>query len=124
MGPVGLAGGAVLGAAGWPALRHRQPVTRPERPAGPALERLPAPPLPDASALHGLSTPKLCWTWRASYVCLIRSPWPSYMDNLTDLRRACLDELERRDPVAFAHWLPTARAAGDPARYFCQQSQR
>lgn len=146
-GAVGFAAGVAVGAAGWPVLRRRRPADGPEpaptaarrepprpapgrpralpaAPGGPARESVPVVHLPEASALGHLSTPQLCWTWRASYVCLRRSPWPSYVDSLAGLRQACLDELERRDPVAFGRWFPTARAASDPARYFCKESQR
>ena len=52
-----------------------------------------------------------------------RSTWPGERDALAQLRRACLDELERRDPCAFARWLATARAAGDPGRFFGRQQR-
>lgn len=131
LGPAGLAIGMLVATAGWPVLRPaRTAAPRDRSPAepqpapGPALEIVPAAPFPDRSALRNLGTPELCWAWRASYVCLSRYPWPSQVTWLADLRRECLDELERRDPVAFGRWLATARAAGDPARYFCRQSQR
>jgi hypothetical protein len=131
---VGLASfacGVLVGAAGWPLRRHRSSAAGPSRertgPAhspGPPLEVVPADPLPPAAGLRALSTPELCRTWRVSYVCLGRFPCPSYLESLAELRRGCLDELERRDPVAFGRWFPTARAASDPARYFCRESQR
>ena len=38
---------------------------------------------------------------------------------MADVRRAYLDELERRCPAAFAAWLESgARAAGDPGKFF------
>lgn len=127
----GLACGVLIATAGWPLLRpgrsparRERPPAEPEPPPGPPIETVPVVPFPDSSALRRLSTAELCWTWRASYVCLRRYPWPSYLECLADLRRDCLAELERRDPSAFARWFATARAAGDPARYFCREPQR
>jgi hypothetical protein len=57
--------------------------------------------------------------WRTTYVRLHGSPTPSETDAVIRLRRECLDELEQRDSGAFGRWLPTARAASDPARFFC-----
>ena len=101
----------------------RLPGSRVSRsPAGPpGVETIPPDALPPATALPGLSTAELCRVWQLSYVRVQRSTWPGERDHLAQLRRACLDELERRDPRAFARWLATARAAGDPARYFGRQ---
>lgn len=142
VGPPGFLAGTLVAAAGWP-LRHRgapavtppvlpwaadpAPPPPPARPApspGPALEAVPVDPFPDSATVHRLGTAELCWTWRASYVSLRRYPSPGHLARLADLRRACLDELQRRDPVAFGRWFATARAAGDPARYFGEQWQR
>jgi hypothetical protein len=92
-------------------------------PGAPPLESLPVVPLVPPSALPALSTADVCWIWRLSYSRVRRPGCLGYeVDDLAELRRACLDELERRDPEAFHRWLPTARAAGDPARAFCRQS--
>lgn len=130
LGAAGLACGILVATAGWP-LRPRRTTARPEPPAaapqpppGPPIETVAVAPFPESSAVRRLSTPELCWTWRASYVCLRRYPWPSYLECLADVRRECLDELERRDPVAFGRWFATARAASDPARYFCARSKQ
>jgi hypothetical protein len=100
--------------------------SRRDGPTGvPALESVAETPLPAPSALPASSTADVCWAWRVSYLRVARAGCPGYeVAALTELRRACLEELERRDPVAFARWLPTARAAGDPTRAFCRQSQR
>ena len=133
VGPVAVLCGALVAAAGWP-LRRRAPrgvppdprpsAAPPARPPGPAPETVPVVPFPSPATLRRLGTAELCWTWRASYVCLRRYPRPSHLAYLAELRRECLDELERRDPVAFGRWFATARAAGDPARYFREQWQR
>jgi hypothetical protein len=90
-------------------------------PLPPAPEMLPPDPLPALAALPGLATAQLCTVWRVSYARLQRCTWPGERDHLAQLRRACLDELERRDPRAFARWVGTARAAGDPGRFFLGQ---
>jgi hypothetical protein len=98
---------------------------RADPPAGPALERVAEDRLPPLASLPGLSTADVCWAWRLSYPRIRRPGCPGYqLDDLARLRCACLEELERRDPVAFHRWLPTARAAGDPARVFCRQAQQ
>lgn len=82
--------------------------------------RRPLPPLPPLSALPELSTEQLCWAWRRSYVHLGSCASADGLARLAKLRRGYLDELQRRDPAAFDRWLPTARAASDPARFFCR----
>ena len=133
LGAAGLGVCALVAATGGLVLharRQRQTATtrgpRRDEPSGvPALESLAERPLPLPAALATLSTAEVCWAWRVSYPRVCRPGCPGYeVDFLTALRRACLDELERRNPVAFGQWLPTARAAGDPARAFCPQSQR
>jgi hypothetical protein len=120
---IGVAGAGItliVAAAGWPLLRTpaRPPGPMPAggapAPAGPTAQPLPA--LPN---LASCSTPTLCWLWRTTYVRLHGSPTPSETVAVIRLRRECLDELEQRDSSAFGRWLPTARAASDPARFFC-----
>lgn len=72
-----------------------------------------------ATSAPSLSTEQLCWAWRRSFVLLGRCATGDELARLADLRRDFLDELQRRDPAVFARWLPTARAAGNPARYSC-----
>lgn len=131
VGAVGVVLGALVAAAGWPLRRRATPAVPPAPPPappapppGPALETIPVVPFPAPAKLRRLGTAELCWTWRATYVYLRRYRLPNHLEYLADLRRACLDELERRDPVAFGRWIATARAAGDPARYFGEQWQR
>lgn len=98
--------------------------TPPDPRAGaPAIESIPADPLPAPRALAELPTAQLCWVWRLTYARLCRPQGPSYVFHLVQVRAVCLDELQRRDPVAFSRWFPTARAASDPARFFCRQPQ-
>ncbi len=42
---------------------------------------------------------------------------------MADVRRAYIDELERRHPDSFAVWLASnPRAAGNPARFFTHRA--
>lgn len=133
IGAAGVGLGALLAVAGWVVLRtpheaaaadgsRGQPGTDVAAPPGPAREQLPRDPLPSPAALPALDTPELCRTWRLTYVRLARSISPAETEYLTELRCGCLAELEQRDPVAFGQWFPSARAAGDPARFFCRAS--
>jgi hypothetical protein len=99
---------------------------RPPPPSGaPPRESLAEGPLPLPHTLGELSTADVCWAWRVSYLRVRRPGCPGYeVAFLTELRSACLDELERRDPAAFSRWLPAARAAADPARAFCPESRQ
>lgn len=134
---IGLAA-AVVALRALPLLRKRRPEGAPATGTDPGLagpdvppaelppaELLPCDPLPQPSAVPGLSTAQVCWAWRLSYVGMHRPDCPGYqLEHLAALRSACLDALEQRDPVAFRRWLPTARAAGDPARFFCPEQHR
>jgi hypothetical protein len=121
----------VLVAAGgvplWPLAGHRVGArlarlgTSGPPPGPPVLEAIPSDVLPAAAALPGLSTAELCRVWQFSYLRVQRCTWPGEREHLSQLRRACLDEVERRDPRAFARWIAEARAAGGPARYFGRQ---
>lgn len=135
VGPVGLAIDTAVAATGWPVLRRSrhgagvsggrgQETTEAHGSGGPALEQLPRDPLPSLSLLSTLGTPELCRTWQLTYPRLRRATSPAETEHLTELRRRCLAELEQRDPVAFGRWLPTARAASDPARFFCRPVPR
>lgn len=87
-------------------------------PRGPEREHVPADPLPPLASLASLGTEELCRTWRLTYPRLSRAHSPAEVEYLTELRHRCLLQMEQQDPIAFARWLPTARAASDPARYF------
>lgn len=74
------------------------------------------PELKSEDQLSQLSAAELCLAWRRSFTELRRvDHWAATID----VRRAYLDELERRYPEQFAAWLASGpRAASDPARYF------
>ena len=74
------------------------------------------PELNSEDQLSQLSAAELCLAWRRSFTELRRlDHWSATID----VRRAYLDELERRDPEKFAAWLASGpRAASDPGRYF------
>jgi hypothetical protein len=46
------------------------------------------------------------------------------LERMTQLRRHCLDELERRNRDAFDRWLADRHAAEDPTRFFHDPSRR
>lgn len=87
-------------------------------------EQLPRDPLPSLPSLPALGTPELCRTWQLTYPRLQRATSPAEIEHLTELRRGCLAQLERRAPAAFGRWVTTARAASDPAPYFCRPVRR
>jgi hypothetical protein len=84
-------------------------------PAEPSVRPQPtAPPMPDCASLDN---DELCRTWRHSFVVLDKAE-PGERLPIVQLRQACLDELQRRDPSGFARWIGAgARAASDPGRY-------
>jgi len=134
LGPVALAIIVAEAGTGWLVLRRPpedvdvssgcpEPAEASE-PVGPPSEQLPRDPLPPLPSLPDLGTSELCRTWQMTYPRLQRATSPAEIDHLTELRRRCLAQLERRDPVAFGRWLPTARAASDPAAYFCRPVRR
>lgn len=85
---------------------------QPQRPAQPILE--PAP------NFQRLDDSELCWRWRTSFAALQHTVSSADRLHLIVTRAALLDELARRDPQGFSRWLNEgARAASDPARYFC-----
>jgi hypothetical protein len=134
---IGVAGfglAVLAGVAAWPAFRslRRRPGPVPTAPsqdvrpamisAAPARESMTVPPLPVLPALASLPTATLCWVWRMTYLRLHGSSSPSETEAVIRLRRECLDQLEQRDACAFGRWFPTARAASDPARFFCPEA--
>jgi hypothetical protein len=129
LGPLGWLLIALVAASGWWVLRSPTGIPAPRRPPsdseqptasrGLAIESLPAPPWPPLASIATMSTPQLCWAWRVSYVRIQRSTYPGELEDVAQLRCACLEELHRRDPAGFARWFPTARAASDPTRFFC-----
>ena len=74
--------------------------------------------------LRDLSDEELCLAWRRSFKQLQSSTGRELRLGVADVRRAYLDELERRQPEAFAAWLASGpRAAGDPARFFTHRAE-
>ncbi|MFF0269776.1 hypothetical protein [Kribbella sp. NPDC004536] len=70
-----------------------------------------------------LSDEELCLAWRRSFTQLQRIAGADRRQAMVDVRRAYLDELERRHPDSFATWLASSpRAAGDPARFFIHRA--
>lgn len=84
--------------------------------AKPVLLDVALPELKSEDQLSQLSAAELCLAWRRSFTELRRlDHWSATID----VRRAYLDELERRYPEKFAAWLASGpRAASDPGRYF------
>jgi len=74
------------------------------------------PELDPGAQLSKLSAAELCLAWRRSFTELGRA---DHWSATIDVRRAYLDELERRYPDDFAAWLASGpRAASDPGRFF------
>ncbi|MFC9690541.1 hypothetical protein ACFTSF_18475 [Kribbella sp. NPDC056951] len=72
--------------------------------------------LEPADQLSEMSATELCLAWRRSFTELQR---PDHWSATIDVRRAYLDELERRYPEEFAAWMASGpRAASDPGRFF------
>jgi hypothetical protein len=70
-----------------------------------------------------LSDEELCLAWRRSFPQLQRALGSDRRQAMVDVRRAYLDELERRYPDSFATWLASnPRAAGNPARFFTHRA--
>jgi hypothetical protein len=125
-GPVGWLMLLLTGATGWLVLGHPgvafDGTGAPAPPTeAPLTEQVSTEPLPVPATAPSLTTAELCWAWRVSYVRLGRASCDTELDHVAELRASYLDELWRRDPAAFHRWLPSARAAGDPARFFCRR---
>ncbi|MFI6831601.1 hypothetical protein ACIBG5_31175 [Kribbella sp. NPDC050241] len=74
--------------------------------------------------VRDLTDEELCLAWRRSFKQLQSSTGRELRLGVADVRRAYLDELERRQPEAFAAWLASGpRAAGDPARFFTHRAE-
>ncbi|GAA1561181.1 hypothetical protein GCM10009804_17530 [Kribbella hippodromi] len=70
-----------------------------------------------------LTDDELCLAWRRSFTQLQRAVSADRRQAMVDVRRAYLDELERRHPDSFATWLASnPRAAGNPARFFTHRA--
>jgi hypothetical protein len=103
--------------------------TRPTRgstsPASPASE---APgsvdlPLREQIEVSTMSDQQLFFLWRHTFWELRDKPDLANRVAVIALRQACLEELERRDPVALSAWLDSGgRASGGPERFWHKQS--
>lgn len=110
----------------------RRPSLRPVRrtakklPKAPVLQQdLPMPKYLTAvvRSVCELTDEELCLAWRRSFTQLQRTAGADRRQAMVDVRRAYLDELERRHPDSFATWLASnPRAAGDPARFFVHRA--
>jgi len=93
-----------------------------ERPSGPVSVSIPpidTDRLPELRVeSSALSDDALCLAWRASFSALQRAETPAQRLSVIEVRRAYLDEIERRNAHGMAAWLASGpRAAGDPSRY-------
>jgi hypothetical protein len=99
----------------------RQPAEPMRQPQDVPLPSIPTPRYLSAVArsLCELSDEEICLAWRRSFTRLQNPSTAEHRSAMADVRRAYLDELERRSPDAFAAWIQSgARAAGDPAKFF------
>lgn len=122
---------ALLAAGSPPALEHHQnarqqpPQQKQQKQQKSLSPPQPAAPCPDAAtegtgqvAPQEMTLHELCRAWRSSYPRLQQTSSIEGRAQLVDARQQYLDEMERRDPVAFGLWLQAgARAASDPSKY-------
>ena len=86
--------------------------------AGPVDPGAPDPSPSDAVAT--MSVQELCGLWRHTFWQLRDEITPDRRASLVTLRQQCLEELERRNPTAFAAWLDSGgRASSAPERFMC-----
>jgi len=84
----------------------------------PIAELAPSPTVVLPPAVDALSDRELCRVWRTSFDALQSATTAQAHENIVALRRACMDEFERRAPAALNAWLDSgARAAGGPDKY-------
>ncbi len=77
--------------------------------------------MPDLTAS---TTAQLCSVWAVTYRALQRTEDAGTRQALVQLRADCLDELERRHPDDFLHWLADARPDRDPTPFFPPTASR
>jgi hypothetical protein len=71
-----------------------------------------------------LSTAELCRHWQDSFEALGHTTTAAARLRIVEARQQCLDELERRDPIALKAWLgDNASAAGDPSRFLTRNGE-
>lgn len=120
--------------SGVPAREVRRPIKLPKA-SGRQLKAVPAEARPAADwpmpkyltavvrSVVELSDDELCLAWRRSFNQLQRAAVADRRQAMVDVRRAYLDELERRHPDSFATWIASSpRAAGNPARFFTHRA--
>jgi hypothetical protein len=73
---------------------------------------------------RALSTAELCRHWQDSFEALGHATTAAARLRIVEARQHCLDELERRDPIALKAWLgDNASAAGDPGRFLTSNGE-
>jgi hypothetical protein len=77
-----------------------------ERGRGEPSAAVTATPPPDGQVPLSLSTPQLCELWSLTFDRLYKAGRADTL-RIVALRQGYLDELDRRNPVGFAEWLPT-----------------
>jgi hypothetical protein len=69
-----------------------------------------------------MSDAELCFTWRRSFQALLDASTPAQRQAVVAVRQACLDELERRNPLALSAWLESGPTpAGGPERFLVRR---
>lgn len=98
-----------------------RPPATPNTP-GPATG-VPSPGSPSqGSPGSGMSVEELCRVWRDSGQALRRTTDPHDRETVAEVRRLCLDELERLNPEGFRRWLD-AGAPSDPDTFLLRKSE-
>jgi hypothetical protein len=73
---------------------------------------------------RALTTAELCRHWQESFEALRYASTADARLRIVETRQYCLDEFERRDPVALKAWLgDNASAAGDPSRFLIRNGE-
>ena len=75
------------------------------------------------SPLTSWKTTEVCRQWRATSTTLRRPLSAGELEQVSQLRRLCLDELQRRDQQAFDSWLAQRDATADPTPFFRHPSR-
>lgn len=75
------------------------------------------------SPLTSWKTTEVCREWRATSTTLRRPLSAGELEQISRLRRHCLDELQRRDEQAFGRWLAERDVADDPMPFFRHPSR-
>lgn len=100
---------------GTSAITSREPAVRGEKTETSRIADAAMDPL---NSIQTLSYEGLCRMWRSTYLPVKVADDPGSLEELSTLRRACLDELERRDPTAFHAWLDSRPlATGTPKKF-------